>query len=215
LSRFHAFLDDFTSTKAAAVACNNIRLQNDTLHVCAQEQENAARFLRFAARHAKKIGFRGPLMLEPKPQVRDVFTLLMFHGQGVEWYQFNCNRCFLSFFFLSFFRQEPSKHQYDFDAATTHAFLLRHGLLKEGNFGLNIECNHATLSGHSCFHELTYASEAGLLASIDINSGDAQVGWVRMNRSNVCKCLAKFHHLLLLVEANAFIELSHIVFCDF
>lgn len=73
--------------------------------------------------------------------------------------------------------QEPAKHQYDFDAATTHAFLLRHRLLDGGLFGLNIECNHATLAGHSCFHELTYASEAGLLSSIDINSGDPQVGW--------------------------------------
>lgn len=31
-------------------------------------------------------------------------------------------------------------------------FLRTYGL--EGEFKLNIECNHATLAGHSCDHEL-------------------------------------------------------------
>ena len=48
--------------------------------------------------------------------------------------------------------QEPTKHQYDWDAATTMGFLHQYGLDKE--FALNIECNHATLAGHSCDHEL-------------------------------------------------------------
>jgi len=48
--------------------------------------------------------------------------------------------------------QEPTKHQYDRDAATSLGFLAKYGL--EGEFKLNIECNHATLSGHSCEHEL-------------------------------------------------------------
>ena len=48
--------------------------------------------------------------------------------------------------------QEPTKHQYDWDAATTMNFLRAYGL--EGEFKLNIECNHATLAGHSCDHEL-------------------------------------------------------------
>ena len=48
--------------------------------------------------------------------------------------------------------QEPTKHQYDWDAATTMNFLRTYGL--EGEFKLNIECNHATLAGHSCDHEL-------------------------------------------------------------
>lgn len=71
--------------------------------------------------------------------------------------------------------QEPAKHQYDWDVATTSAFLLRHGLDKD--FKLNIECNHATLAGHSCPHELEVASMLGMLGSIDANSGDPQVGW--------------------------------------
>lgn len=49
-------------------------------------------------------------------------------------------------------RQEPTKHQYDWDAATTMNFLRTYGLQDE--FKLNIECNHATLAGHSCDHEL-------------------------------------------------------------
>ncbi|KAL4448421.1 hypothetical protein ABPG75_005640 [Micractinium tetrahymenae] len=71
--------------------------------------------------------------------------------------------------------QEPAKHQYDFDVSTTAAFLLRHGLDKD--FKLNIECNHATLAGHSCYHELETAAMLGLLGSIDANSGDPQTGW--------------------------------------
>jgi xylose isomerase len=57
------------------------------------------------------IGFKGTLLLEPKPQ-------------------------------------EPTKHQYDWDAATTIAFLHKYGLIED--FKLNIECNHATLSGMHC-----------------------------------------------------------------
>lgn len=99
------------------------------------ETANEARFLRMAAKHAKRIGFHGALMLEPKPQ-------------------------------------EPTKHQYSWDAATTRAFLLNNNL-KE--FSLNLECNHATLAGHSCFHELVYASDHGMLSSVDANTGDPQV----------------------------------------
>lgn len=45
-----------------------------------------------------------------------------------------------------------------------------------GEFKLNIECNHATLSGHSCHHELETARINGLLGNIDANTGDPQVG---------------------------------------
>ncbi|MBR6769621.1 MAG: xylose isomerase, partial [Clostridia bacterium] len=38
--------------------------------------------------------------------------------------------------------KEPTKHQYDFDAATVLAFLRKYGLEKD--FKLNIEANHAT-----------------------------------------------------------------------
>ena len=70
---------------------------------------------------------------------------------------------------------EPSKHQYDFDAAAVISFLRAHGLDKD--FKLNIEANHATLAGHSFSHELQTAVDAGLLGSIDANRGDNQNGW--------------------------------------
>ncbi|XP_011079316.1 xylose isomerase [Sesamum indicum] len=71
--------------------------------------------------------------------------------------------------------QEPTKHQYDWDAATAANFLRKYGLIDE--FKLNIECNHATLSGHSCHHELETARINGLLGNIDANTGDPQIGW--------------------------------------
>jgi xylose isomerase len=70
---------------------------------------------------------------------------------------------------------EPTKHQYDFDAAAVHAFLRRYGLERE--FKLNIEVNHATLAGHSFAHELAYAAAHDLLGSVDANRGDPQLGW--------------------------------------
>jgi xylose isomerase len=70
---------------------------------------------------------------------------------------------------------EPMKHQYDFDSATVAGFLLRHGLDKD--FKLNIEANHATLSGHTFEHDLQVASDLGLLGSIDANRGNPQNGW--------------------------------------
>ncbi len=47
---------------------------------------------------------------------------------------------------------EPSKHQYDYDAATVIGFLNKFGLEKD--FKLNIEVNHATLAGHTFAHDL-------------------------------------------------------------
>ncbi|WP_152250073.1 xylose isomerase, partial [Xanthomonas maliensis] len=70
---------------------------------------------------------------------------------------------------------EPMKHQYDFDSATVVGFLRQHGL--DRDFKLNIEANHATLSGHSFEHDLQVASDAGLLGSIDANRGNPQNGW--------------------------------------
>ena len=70
---------------------------------------------------------------------------------------------------------EPMKHQYDFDSATVAGFLKSHGL--ERDFKLNIEANHATLSGHTFEHDLQVASDHGLLGSIDANRGNAQNGW--------------------------------------
>jgi xylose isomerase len=70
---------------------------------------------------------------------------------------------------------EPMRHQYDFDSATVAGFLLRHGL--DTDFKLNIEANHATLSGHTFEHDLQVASDLGLLGSIDANRGNPQNGW--------------------------------------
>lgn len=102
------------------------------------EQDNMARFLKMASEYKKKVGFKGTLLLEPKPQ-------------------------------------EPTKHQYDWDAATTVSFLRKYNLIDE--YKLNIECNHATLSGHSCEHELETARINGVLGNMDANTGDAQTGW--------------------------------------
>jgi xylose isomerase len=70
---------------------------------------------------------------------------------------------------------EPSKHQYDFDAATVAGFLRKYDLMDD--FKLNIEVNHATLAQHTFQHELAVAVSEGLLGSIDANRGDYQNGW--------------------------------------
>ena len=70
---------------------------------------------------------------------------------------------------------EPSKHQYDFDVATVYGFLKQHGLEKEVQ--VNIECNHATLAGHSFEHEIATATALGCFGSVDANRGDSQNGW--------------------------------------
>ena len=103
-----------------------------------REQDQLARFFHMAVDYARKIGFTGQFLIEPKPQ-------------------------------------EPTKHQYDFDAATVLNFLRQYDLLD--CFKLNIEANHATLAGHTFEHELSVASCAGKLGSIDINRGDNLLGW--------------------------------------
>jgi xylose isomerase len=70
---------------------------------------------------------------------------------------------------------EPTKHQYDYDAATVISFLRQYDLLED--FKLNLEVNHATLAGHTFQHELQVAADAGLLGSMDANRGDVQNGW--------------------------------------
>lgn len=70
---------------------------------------------------------------------------------------------------------EPTKHQYDYDAATVLGFLQKYDLTDD--FKLNLEVNHATLAGHTFQHELQVAADAGLLGSIDANRGDLQNGW--------------------------------------
>ena len=104
----------------------------------AHEQDQMARLLHMAVEHKKKIGFRGTLLLEPKPK-------------------------------------EPTKHQYDYDAATVLSFLRKYDLIDE--FKLNIEANHVTLAGHSFEHDLSVAAADGKLGSIDANRGDYLLGW--------------------------------------
>jgi xylose isomerase len=71
--------------------------------------------------------------------------------------------------------KEPTKHQYDFDAASVIGFLKSYGL--DSYFKLNIEANHATLAAHTFNHELRVARINGLLGSIDANQGDPLLGW--------------------------------------
>jgi len=71
--------------------------------------------------------------------------------------------------------KEPTKHQYDFDAAACINFLRTYDLVD--HFQLNIETNHATLAGHTMMHELEYAGMQGMLGSIDANTGDLLLGW--------------------------------------
>jgi len=103
-----------------------------------REQEHLAKFLHASKDYARKQGFTGTFLVEPKP-------------------------C------------EPSKHQYDYDAATVISFLRQYDLMDD--FKLNLEVNHATLAGHTFQHELQVAADAGLLGSMDANRGDYQNGW--------------------------------------
>jgi xylose isomerase len=103
-----------------------------------RELEHLGRFFHMADDYAKKIGFNGTFLIEPKPK-------------------------------------EPTKHQYDSDAAACINFLRQYDLMKR--FKLNIETNHATLAGHTMMHELDYAGSQGMLGSIDANTGDLLLGW--------------------------------------
>ena len=71
--------------------------------------------------------------------------------------------------------KEPTKHQYDSDAAACLNFLRQYGL--KDHLKLNLETNHATLAGHTMHHELEVAGAAGALGSIDANTGDMLLGW--------------------------------------
>jgi xylose isomerase len=104
-----------------------------------RELDQLGRFMNLVAEHKHKIGFKGPLLIEPKPR-------------------------------------EPTKHQYDYDTATVHAFFQQYGLSSD-DFRVNIEANHATLAGHSFEHEVAYAIASGIFGSIDMNRGDPQLGW--------------------------------------
>ena len=78
-------------------------------------------------------------------------------------------------FFIEPKPMEPSKHQYDFDAATVLSFLREYDLMQD--FKLNLEVNHATLAQHTMQHEMAVAAGANALGSMDANRGDYQNGW--------------------------------------
>jgi len=103
-----------------------------------QELAQFARMLHLVVDYKHKIGFKGQILIEPKPK-------------------------------------EPTAHQYDFDTSTVYGFLKKHGL--ENEVRVNIEANHAQLAGHSFEHEIATAVDLGILGSLDINRGDALLGW--------------------------------------
>jgi len=92
--------------------------------------------------------------------------------------------------------QEPTKHQYDYDAATVAGFLRRHDLADE--YRLNLEANHATLAGHSFHHEVASAIALGAFGSVDVNRGDYQNGWDTDQFPNSVDELALALHEILL-----------------
>jgi xylose isomerase len=93
---------------------------------------------------------------------------------------------------------EPTKHQYDYDAATVIGFLREYNLLED--FKLNLEVNHATLAGHTFQHEVQVAADAGLLGSMDANRGDYQNGWDTDQFPNNINEITEA--MLIVLEAN-------------
>jgi xylose isomerase len=95
---------------------------------------------------------------------------------------------------------EPTKHQYDYDAATCISFMRQFDLMDD--FKLNIEVNHATLAGHTFTHELQVAADAGVLGSMDANRGDYQNGWDTDQFPNNLNELTEA--MLIILEAGGF-----------
>ncbi len=103
-------------------------------------------------------------------------------------------------FFIEPKPMEPSKHQYDFDAATVIGFLKSYGL--DQDFKLNIEVNHATLAQHTFQHELQIAADNNMLGSMDANRGDYQNGWdTDQFPNNLYELIESF---LVILPANGF-----------
>ncbi|KAG1647968.1 Xylose isomerase [Nymphon striatum] len=124
----------------------------------AAELDHMGRFLNMVVDYKYKIGFKGAILVEPKPQ-------------------------------------EPSKHQYDFDAATCIGFLRKYGL--ENEVKLNLEQGHAILAGHSFEHEIATAAAEGMLGSIDMNRNDYQSGWdTDQFPNNTPEVALAYYHIL-------------------
>ena len=103
-------------------------------------------------------------------------------------------------FFIEPKPAEPTKHQYDYDAATVIGFLREYDLLND--FKLNLEVNHATLAGHTFQHELQVAADHGMLGSMDANRGDYQNGWDTDQFPNNINELTEA--MLVILEAGGF-----------
>ncbi len=122
------------------------------------ELDHMGRFLAMVVDYKHKIGFKGAILVEPKPQ-------------------------------------EPSKHQYDYDAATCIGFLRKYGL--ENEVKLNLEQGHAILAGHSFEHEIAVATAEGMLGSIDMNRNDYQSGWdTDQFPNNTPEVALAYYHIL-------------------
>ena len=117
-------------------------------------------------------GREGYLSLLNTDMKRELDHLATFFNKMVDYAK---QQGFKGNFFIEPKPAEPTKHQYDFDAATVVGFLNQNGL--QDHFKLNIEVNHATLAQHTFEHELLVAANAGMLGSIDANRGDNQNGW--------------------------------------
>jgi xylose isomerase len=123
-----------------------------------RELDHMGRFLNMVVEYKYKIGFKGQILVEPKPQ-------------------------------------EPSKHQYDYDAATCIGFLRKYGL--EDEVKLNLEQGHAILAGHAFEHEIAVAAADGMLGSIDMNRNDYQSGWdTDQFPNNVPEVALCYYHIL-------------------
>ena len=123
-----------------------------------RELDHMGRFLHMVVEYKHKIGYKGQILVEPKPQ-------------------------------------EPSKHQYDYDAATCIGFLRKYGL--ENEIKLNLEQGHAILAGHSFEHEIAVAATNGMLGSIDMNRNDYQSGWdTDQFPNNVPEVALWYYHIL-------------------
>jgi xylose isomerase len=117
-------------------------------------------------------GREGYMSLLNTKMKREIDHLAMFLTKARDYARANG---FTGVFLIEPKPMEPTKHQYDFDAATCIGFLREYDLLND--FKLNIEVNHATLAAHSFEHELQTAADSGVLGSIDANRGDYQNGW--------------------------------------
>jgi len=123
-----------------------------------QELDHMGRFLSMVVDYKHKIGFKGAILVEPKPQ-------------------------------------EPSKHQYDYDAATCFGFLQKYGL--ENEVKLNLEQGHGILAGHSFEHEIATATALGVFGSIDMNRNDYQSGWdTDQFPNNMPEVALAYYHIL-------------------